>query len=66
MYSPNEANKNNDYITVKNNIFEGGYKGSTSVEPAMSSCRRRLADRWLAILSAIREQRPSTQRKKPM
>ena len=27
MYSPNEANKNNDYITVKNNIFEGGYKG---------------------------------------
>ena len=27
MYSPNEANKNNDYITVKNNIFEGGYNG---------------------------------------
>ena len=41
-------------------------KAFTSVEPAMSSCRRRLADRWLAILSAIREQRPSTQRKKPM
>lgn len=28
MYSPNEANKNNDYITLENNIFEGGYIGA--------------------------------------
>lgn len=28
LYSPNEANMNNDYVTIENNIFEGGYIGT--------------------------------------